>query len=233
MFQAAKSIVACYAALIVVALANHSRAETGLVAPIIQQVQWSDLLASQDLIWNRLPTGWKQAPFLGNGEQGTMLYQVDRRTLRWDVGCSAAHDHRPFEEDDFNEKNVVVLNRGRHFIGHLKVNLPADLTGGAVRLGLWDAEVTGTLVTAKGKARFSSLVHADQPVMYFEINASGDLSGASFEYVPEQARNPRAVRAKTPRSPANPDPIVEEFAGGVKSAIQNLHSGGQTAVAWV
>lgn len=223
----------CYAFLAVVSFANHSYAQTTTLEPIVDQVQWSDLLAANDLTWKKLPKNWKQAPFLGNGEQGTMLYQAGRRSLRWDIGCSAAHDHRPFEEDDFKEKNVVVLNRGRHFIGHLKVNLPTDLTGGTARLKLWDAEATGTLTSANGKARFASLAHATQPVMYFEIDASGDLSEASFEYVPEEARSPRAVRAKTPRKPANPSPVVQELAGGVKTAVHNLHSGGQTAVAWI
>ena len=233
MFRFLAIVWVCFVVLVVAGFDNRSFAQSENVQPIVEQIQWEDLLASNDLVWDKLPRGWRQAPFLGNGEQGTMLYQIGRRTLRWDVGCSAAHDHRPFEKDDFKEKNVVVLNRGRHFIGHLKVNLPAELTGGSVRLGLWDAEVTGTLASAKGKAGFSSLVHANQPVMYFEIDASGDLSGASFQYVPEQARNPRSVRAKTPRSPVNPDPVVEELADGVKTAVQNLHSGGQTAVAWI
>ena len=219
--------------LAVVSIADRSFAQTTVLEPIAEQIQWSDLLASNDLEWKRLPKTWKQAPFLGNGEQGTMLYQVGPRALRWDVGCSAAHDHRPFEKDDFKEKNAVVLNRGRHFIGHLKVNLPTNLTGGTTRLGLWNAEATGTLASAKGKARFSSLVHATQPVMYFEIEASGDLSKASFEYIPEEARCPRAIRSKNPRKPVNPSPAVNELADGVKTAIQNLHAGGQTAVAWI
>ena len=233
MFQSVKISIACCAVLAAVAFASNLAAQTATPQPIVEQIQWADVLEANDLVWKKLPKTWKQAPFLGNGEQGTMVYQTDARSLRWDVGCSAAHDHRPFEKDDFKEKNVVTLNRGRHFIGHLKVNLPADLTGGTARLGLWNAEVTGTLASSDGKAGFSSLVHATQPVMYFELDASGDLAGASFEYVPEEARNPRSVRAKTLRKPANPSPVVKELAGGVKTAVQNLHSGGQTAVAWL
>ena len=69
--------------------------------------------------------------------------------------------------------------------------------------------------------------------MYFELEASGDLSEASFEYVPVEARNPRSVRNKILRKPANPSPVVKELAVGVQTAVHNLHAGGQTAVAWI
>ena len=98
---------------------NFSFAQSENVQPIIEQIQWKDLLTSNDLVWDRLPRGWKQAPFLGNGEQGTMLYQLDEQTLRWDVGCSAAHEHRPFKSDDMNERNAPVLNRGPVSYTHL------------------------------------------------------------------------------------------------------------------
>jgi len=65
------------------------------------------------------------------------MYKLDDQTLRWDVGCSAAHDHRPFEEDDQTEGNPAVLNRGRHFIGHLRLELPANpFTGGSCMAAL-------------------------------------------------------------------------------------------------
>ena len=95
--------------------------------------------------------------------------------LRWDVGCSAAHDHRPMNEDDLTEKNVVVLNRGRHFIGHLRLELPADLTGGTSRLSLWDAEARGTLTSKGGTAEWTTLVHATDPVMRFDLTTKGKL----------------------------------------------------------
>ena len=81
-------IVALFAFLTCVNLAMACQplsAQSENVQPITEQIQWKDLLASYDLVWNRLPRGWKQAPFLGNGEQGTMLYQLDGQTLRWDL----------------------------------------------------------------------------------------------------------------------------------------------------
>lgn len=205
----------------------------GAEKPNVTGIDWPGFMAKRDLHWDKLPTKWFEAPFLGNGEQGTLMYQLNKRTLRWDVGCSAAHEHRPLAADDPTEKNVTVLNRGRHFIGHLRLELPVDLTGGETHLSLWDAEAGGTLLSKGGKARWTTLVHATEPVMRFDLTAEGELQGADFSYMAEEARNPRAVRAKTPRVPANPPPVISTLPDGVQTAVQNLHAGGQTAVAWI
>ncbi|MGD9418712.1 MAG: glycosyl hydrolase family 95 catalytic domain-containing protein [Verrucomicrobiota bacterium JB025] len=207
--------------------------------PLLDAVDWPTFMAARDMRWEKLPTKWFEGPFLGNGEQGTLMYQLDEQTLRWDVGCSAAHDHRPFDEDDLTEKNPMVLNRGRHFIGHLRLELPTHLTGGTSRLSLWDAEASGTLTADGGTAEWTTRVHATEPVMRFEITATGSLEGAKFVYAAEEARSPRAVRAltlKKPRNelrvPANPSPVSESLDDGIQTTVQNLHAGGQTAVAW-
>ncbi len=218
-------------ALLVLVLGSPARSATP--APAVDAVEWATMLARHDLVWAKLPQRWMEAPFLGNGEQGTMLYQLDARTLRWDVGCSAAHDHRPVAQDDLAEKHVEALNRGRHFIGHLRITLPADLTGGTARLSLWDAEAAGTFTSAAGAAKWTALVHAAEPVMRFELSATGDLAGAAFSYVPEEARSPREVRTKAPRKPANPSPRISKLPDGVHTAVHDLHAGGQTAVAWL
>lgn len=201
-------------------------------AQSIDQVDWQSFLSEQDMVWNRLPKNWKEAPFLGNGEMGSMIYQIDKRTLRWDVGCSAAHDHRPFEKDDFKEKNVVVLNRGRHFIGHLQLKFPEELTAGSARLNLWKALANGTAKSAGGEAEWTSLVHSEEPILYIELETKGALQDTEINYIPEEARSPRAVRAKLPREPANPAPLVSKLPDNVQLVVHNLHAGGQTAVAW-
>lgn len=195
-------------------------------------VDWPSFMAKHDMKWDQLPQNWKEAPFIGNGEIGSMVYQINPSTLRFDVGCSAAHDHRPIEEDDFSEKNVTTLNRGRHFIGHLRVEFTEPLTGGAAHLDFWNAQATGSVELAKGKAEWRSLVHANEPILYLELEEGASLEGSRIRYVAEKARNPRAVRSKALREPANPDPELRELADGVQVAVQNLYAGGQTVVAW-
>ena len=52
-------------------------------------------LARHDLVWERTPTNWFAAPFLGNGTMGAMLYCAGTNTVRLDVGRGDAYDHRP------------------------------------------------------------------------------------------------------------------------------------------
>jgi hypothetical protein len=222
--------------LVAVSFMNTARA----AEPVVDKVDWPLFMAKQDMIWDTLPDNWFNAPFLGNGEQGTLMYKIDDRTLRWDVGCSAAHEHRPVDKDDHSEKNPMVLNRGRHFIGHLELELPADVTGFEGRLSLWDAEATGSFTANNGSLKFSTLVHATEPVMRFEMEGKGSLKGAKLVYVAEEARNPRTMRALTlrkprdeKREPANPSPEIATLNDGVQTAVHNLYAGGQTAVAWL
>jgi hypothetical protein len=199
----------------------------------LDAVNWPAFMANHDMRWDSLPAKWYDGPFLGNGEQGTLMYQIDANTLHWDVGCSAAHEHRLMEDDDLTEKNSTALNRGRHFIGHLELKLPEELSGSQSRLSLWNAEATGTLKSDGGTASWTTIVHATEPVMRFDISAKGQLKGAAFTYIAEEARNPRATRGKNPRRPVNPSPVLSTLDDGVQTAVQNLIAGGQTAVAWV
>ncbi|MCM2374640.1 glycosyl hydrolase family 95 catalytic domain-containing protein [Aporhodopirellula aestuarii] len=196
------------------------------------KIAWADELAAYDLIWERLPKTWMESPFLGNGEQGTMMYREDDQAVRWTVGNSAAHDHRPASEDDLSEKNVEVLNRGRLFIGHVRVECPEKLVGSTSRLSLWDAQATGEYQSKSGKAQWRTVVHANSPVMRFEMAATGDLEATKFVYVAEEAQNPRALRAKLPRTPSNPPAVHKTLDDGVQTSVHNLYAGGQTAVAW-
>ena len=208
--------------------------------PLVDKVDWPSFMAKHDMIWDRLPDQWLNAPFLGNGEQGTLMYKLDNRTLRWDVGCSSAHDHRPAQKDDDLVKSPIVINRGRHFIGHLELKLPADVTGFEGRLSLWNAEASGTLTANAGALEFSTLVHATEPVMRFELAPKGSLKGAKLVYVAEEALNPRVLRGlalpkpiDNTRIPANPAPVSATLSDGVQTSVHNLYSGGQTAVAWM
>ena len=193
---------------------------------------WSQMLAQQDLVWEKLPKTWKESPFIGNGEQGSMIYQTGDNVLHWSIGCSAAHDHRPAAEDDFEEKNVAVVNRGRLFIGHLELRSKGGMKQGTARLNLWDAEVTGTLDTTAGAVEWRTLVHANQPVTYIEVTGKKAVEELSFAYVAALAQNPRAIRNKVPREPANPKAELGQSEEGINTAVHNLHAGGQTAVAW-
>ena len=47
-----------------------------------KSVDWQKMLDQCDMVWGQFPKSWDQGPFLGNGEQGTLLYRLGRRELR-------------------------------------------------------------------------------------------------------------------------------------------------------
>jgi len=62
--------------------------------PISAEVDWEKFLSRHDMVWNRMSGDWFQAPFLGNGELGTMMRVPDPERINLDVGSSRVHDHR-------------------------------------------------------------------------------------------------------------------------------------------
>ncbi len=194
------------------------------------RIDWAAYLATHDPAWEKLPSRWFEAPFLGNGELGTMMTRRDARTLRFSVGSSAVHDHRPVDEDLFSERGVEVLNRGRLFIGDLELDLPADVVRGSAELSLHEAEARGTIEGEEGTLTWNARVHATEPVMCFEFEGERVMAGARWIYRPAAATSSRA-RGGLSRKPANPPAELSE-RDGVSLAVHRLHAGGQTAVAW-
>ncbi|MFG0265855.1 MAG: hypothetical protein ACF8AM_12015, partial [Rhodopirellula sp. JB055] len=58
---------------------------------VAESIDWPAFLEVCDWQRETMPRAWDEAPFTGNGEQGTLVYQLDDRTIQFDVGCSAAH----------------------------------------------------------------------------------------------------------------------------------------------
>src|SRR5438034_886298 len=87
------------AAAVPVVLATAGQAAT--VAPVLDNrmttdTQWADFLRGQDLLWKRLPTVWYDAPFLGDGRLGSMVYkEPNANQIRFTVQHGEVQDHRP------------------------------------------------------------------------------------------------------------------------------------------
>ena len=83
----------------------------------VENVNWESFLAQHDPVWTRLPLGWHEGPFIGNGTLGTIAY-VDpehRHGLRFEIGRSDVYDHRE------NSKLHPVLSNCRLPIGHFQL----------------------------------------------------------------------------------------------------------------
>jgi len=55
-------------------------------------VDWPAFLARQDLVWNRLPHGWGESVFIGNGRLGATIDEEDG-AFGWSINrMDVVHD---------------------------------------------------------------------------------------------------------------------------------------------
>ena len=186
-------------------------------------IDWSSFLSQHDLVWTRLATKWYEAPFLGNGMMGSMIWQTDDHTVRWDIGRGDVQDHRP---------GGGMYNTCRLPIGYFMLKTKGKIKKGTMRLHLWDAEATGVIKTTKGSIRWRSIVHAKCDIILAILEPSEGERGCHWEWKTLKAISPRQASGREqPGYKDNPPARVEED-GNTKICIQPLLCGGETATAW-
>lgn len=200
---------------------------------VANPIDWPSFLRRHDLIWDRVPTSWDEAPFLGNGLVASMIY-VDPATgaLRIDLGRSDVQDHR--------FPNRTQHDRVRLPIGHFLLKpRGAILPGCRLRLGLHDATLRGEIQTDRGRIGLTAYVHAEAMVMVVEMTASAGEAGVTWEWVGEEALSPRQTWGLTHNEPSRVDKTYQPNPPGQRRRegqdelwIQPLMAGGGTVTAW-
>src|SRR5579859_128137 len=76
------------------AMETAAAAGTALNDQMAGDDAWAAFLGALDLMWTTMPINWYDAPFLGNGNLGTLLYQPSGTALQFLVGHSWVQDHR-------------------------------------------------------------------------------------------------------------------------------------------
>jgi alpha-L-fucosidase 2 len=186
--------------------------------------QWADFLAGQDLRWGRAPTRWYEAPFLGNGRLGTMLYaEPGRNALRLTLGHTEVQDHRPRFEPN--------LGLARLPIGHFTLTPVGRITGMELRLDLWNAELRGTVRTDAGRLTLRVAVHSDQPVLVATVTPDAGERDARWEFHPAESISPKAQQRPSPADyTGNPPPRLTAD-GDIALVEQPLLAGGHYVTA--
>ena len=202
--------------LLIILLFTAPAVAQNAMPQIQDKINWPQFMARHDLVWEKLPARWHEGAFIGNGLLGAMIYLDDEgKYLRWDMGRSDVGD------------------RGNRLpVGTLTLKTSGALQGGTMRLDLWNAEASGTLKTDKGEIKFRSLTHAKDLFTAIEIETTDGERGATFEFAPGLAVNPRKVYKKEPITEAdkNPEPQAGQTAG-VRWIMQPLKNGDH-ATAW-
>lgn len=195
------------------------------------QVDWQSFLAKQDLVWNRLPQAWYEAPFMGNGSLGTYICkEPGTNAIRLDVGNNLVHDHRL---DD-----LAINGRCRLLIGYFLLQSVGEIVDGEMRLDLWNAETTALIRTTKGEIRLRAYVASGNPYIVAEAEAFGGEDSVHWQFHPECTDSPRQIRARRTQNAhleksyvSNP-PSELSSDDGIGRCWQPLLDGGGTATAW-
>jgi hypothetical protein len=196
-----------------------------------------------DMTFDQLPHDWTEAPHFGNAMVGSMLYQAEN-TIQLQVFRADVHDHR---DDTYG---WTAYSRPRLMIGYFSLHPVGRLTGCRWRKDLWDAELTGTIQTDKGRIRIRHFIHADDMAIVTELTPSKGERGYRWTWHPAEARTTRdgyptqksqitAFAEKYGSHYAetlklfNPNPPGrQEEIENISVWVQDLLAGGQYATAW-
>ncbi|MCP4313825.1 MAG: alpha-L-fucosidase [Bacteroidetes bacterium] len=209
------------------------------------EINWSEFLQRHDLQWEKLPERWEEAPYLGNGNIGTMIYlDSASNSIRLQLFRVDVQDHRD------NSFGWTAYSRPRFMIGSFYLKPEGKIEGGNWRLDLWNATLRGNIKTDCGSISFDHLVHSDDMIVYTGIKTTGDEDNCKWEWIPEKAETTRPGYPHKKSEIAgfakrygqhyintlqlyepNPDNFIE-IREGINVSVQNLLAGGQYAVAW-
>ena len=153
------------------------------------RIDWQDFLVRHDLLWDRLPTEWYEAPFLGNGMMGTMILKDPKKGFRLQIHRSDVQDHRD------NSHGSTPYSRPRLPIGHFTLEPVGEITGASMRLDLWNAELRGEVTTESGRIGFIAIVHSDEMAIHGPTGPQSRRRGLPLAMAPGQSsESPAGLR---------------------------------------
>jgi len=203
------------------------------ISPGPVHLNWREMMRNHDLIWKKVPSGMTEAPHLGNGLIGSMIW-MEQNSIRLQVFRTDVHDHA---DDTYG---WTAYSRPRYQIGYFLMKTKGEIINCDLRLDIYHAELTGSVITSLGSLKIEHFVHRHDDVIYTGIEASGGEELTGWDWHPFEAKGSRGGKpgdktygqAYAPyRELKNPGHRVEKhheiFAG-----IQDLTAGGDYATAW-
>lgn len=203
---------------------------------MILEIDWRKEIEKQDLHWCVIPTQWSQAPFIGNGMMGSMIFRQDDHSLIIQLGRSDVQDHR-MESGKHAIPGRVIPNQSRLPIGYFALKTMGKLKDCDLRLNLWDAEITGTIRTDSGGIDLTAIMHSRKDLLVVRATPTDRERGFSIHWHPEEAFCPRIKgkrqggRSYIDEYIGSPLPVITND-GDVILCIQDLIAEGQTTTAW-
>ncbi len=210
---------------------------------VLESINWPRFMARHDMVWERLPTRWTEAPHFGNAMLGSMFFQ-QKNELILQVFRADVQEHRD------NSFGWTAYSRPRLTIGAFELKPVGKIQGGNLRTDLWNAELTGTITTDQGEIRLRHFVHAEDMAIVTEIWTTPGEAACQWSWQPAPAQSVRKgyptnsaelaeyvkkygeADAKKLKAPEPNPPGRLESKGTVNVWTQDLLYGGQYATAW-
>ncbi|HEX2777920.1 MAG TPA: hypothetical protein VHM30_00360, partial [Gemmatimonadaceae bacterium] len=176
------------------------------------RIDWATFLGRHDLVWDRLPRGWGESVFIGNGLAGATI-DAAGGALGWTIN-----------------RTDVTHDASRFPIGRVTLRTAGALTGGTARLTLHDGEASGVAITDSGEVRWRSFVARAPSVIVVELEGRGGERAPALDWSPAEARPPRKIARKEPFAPEDlhPAPAIARTAREITS-VQSFIGGGAHA----
>jgi hypothetical protein len=200
------------------------------VSPVNLKVNWQAYLSRHDMVWDTMPGDYFEAPFVGNGLLGTIVFKdnLQPNTLRFEIGRTDVYDHR--------SKDLPIAHYGGRIpIGQLLLSTAGEIKDINLRTDLWNAEIRGTIQTTLGQISFRCFVPTGDNVIVLNVKTSTKEQKAIFRFRPQQAVSSRylaqPLRDKGFVYMPNP-PFREETLDGIPVVTQPLTMGDDFATAW-
>lgn len=219
----------------VLAVAGLLAGATGGVAETAVSVDWPAYIAQQDQYFKRVPQEWGEAPFIGNGVMGSMIFQKDEDSLIIQIGRGDVQEHRMASGK--HASGNVLPDSSRLPVGYFTLDTTGRIKGCDLRLNLWDAEIAGTVTTDRGELDILAFIHADRNLLVVRTEADAKEAGFTYTWHPAEAFCPRVKgkreggEAYRPEYDGNPEPVIQE-GKALHTCVQTLRGGGATATAW-
>ena len=194
------------------------------------KVNWKEFLSRHDMVWDTMPGDYFEAPFVGNGLLGTIVFKDNLlpNTLRFEIGRTDVYDHR--------SKDLPIAHYGGRIpIGQLLLSTAGEIKDINLRTDLWNAEIRGTIQTTLGQISFRCFVPTGENVIVLNVTTSTKEQKAICRFRPQQAVSSRylaqPLRDKGFVYMPNP-PFREETMECIPVVIQPLTMGDDFATAW-
>jgi hypothetical protein len=207
------------------------------------KIDWPNFMSQHDLIWEELPLQWNEGAFTGNGQVGMMIYATlkDNR-IDFHLGRQDVTDHRkaPDRKTSMGVKGASVMwDFPRLDVGRMALRPAGKIISGTMRQNLWNAEITGKIITDLGELSFRAITPHDLMLNVIEIKSTEKKNNKDMDYqwvfLPGNPASPRAqVFPTLPESKAystNPKPLITN-TGNITVCVQSLLAGGDYATAW-